>query len=218
MSDGAQPYAERPLIAYLNAAASGEPTPGGGSVSALAGALGVTMATMSANFTFGKKKYAAVEAEMKQILAALGALRDRLVAATQRDTEAYAEVSAAYGMPKTSDDEKTARTAAIQHALQTAMEPPLEAMRAAREGMVATRRLLDIANPNLITDVGVAAIFLDAAARGAYLNVAINLKGLNDDELVEATRVECNSILDETARLAAEVASGVAPALVKKAK
>jgi formiminotetrahydrofolate cyclodeaminase len=218
MGTPAGPYIDRPLKEYLEEAASNAPTPGGGSVSALAGALGTTMASMAGAFTLGKKKYAAVEAEVRGLLEKLGEVRTRLVEATQRDTAAYAEVSAAYGMPKDSDERKADRAAAIQKALALAMEPPLEALRACREGLAVTRRLLDIANRNLITDVGVAAILLDAAARGAHLNVAVNVNGLKDAALVATTRAECTEALDEIAHLAREVCDGVDAALAKGAK
>jgi formiminotetrahydrofolate cyclodeaminase len=218
MSESSGPYIDRPLKDYVETAASKASTPGGGSVSALAGALGTTMASMAANFTVGKKKYADVQDSIKEQLAKLDAVRGTLLAAMQRDTEAYAEVSAAYGMPKDDDEQKKARTAAIQKALKVAMEPPLEALRAARDGIVATRRLLDIANKNLITDVGVAALLLEAGARGAYYNVAINLNGLKDAELVEKTGAECTEALAQVAGLAKEVSEGIDKSLAKKAK
>jgi len=209
MSEASGPYVSRPMRDYLEDSASGRPTPGGGSVSALAAALGSTMASMAANFTVGKKKFRDVEPEVKDLLAKLEEHRARLLDAMQRDTEAYAGVGAAYGMPKASDEEKAARTAAIQRALVAAMAPPLDALRAAVEAVRVTRRLLDVANPNLITDVGVAAILLEAAARGAHFNVAINLKSVEDAGLVRETTAEVRALLDEAARLEREVSDGV---------
>lgn len=217
MAENKAPYIGRPMWEYLDEATSNAPTPGGGSVSALAGALGTTMASMAANFTTGKKKFVEVEDEVKGLLARLDAERAALLAAMQSDTEAYAEVGAAYGMPKGTDDEKAARRGAIQHALKVAMQPPLAAMRSCAEAMRATRRLLEVANPNLITDVGVAAVLLEAAARGAYLNVAVNLNGLKDDALVSRAEDECARTLEECERLAVEVWGGVNAALEKGA-
>ncbi len=215
MSEAKGPYIERPLKDYLDEAASNAPTPGGGSVSALAAALGSTMASMAANFTTGKKKYREVEPEVKELLAQLESHRDKLLDAMQLDTEAYAGVGAAYGMPKGADEEKAARREAIQKALVAAMGPPLDALRTSVEAMRVTRRLLDVANPNLITDVGVAAILLEAAARGARLNVAINLKSVKDAELVGKTAAEVKGLLDEAARIEKEVAEGVEAKLAK---
>lgn len=217
MPEDKSPYVRRPMQEYLDEAASNAPTPGGGSVSALAGALGTTMASMAANFTVGKKKYAEVEEEVKTLLAKLDAARAELLGVTQSDTEAYAGVGAAYGMPKATDEEKAARREGIQVALGAAMQPPLGAMRSCTAALRATRRLLDIANRNLITDVGVAALLLDGAARGAYLNVAVNLNGLKDEALVSKTEDECARLLEECERLAAEVAAGVNLALEKGA-
>jgi formiminotetrahydrofolate cyclodeaminase len=217
MPEDKSPYVRRPMQEYLDEAASNAPTPGGGSVSALAGALGTTMASMAGNFTVGKKKYAEVEEEVKGLLAELDAARAELLAATQSDTEAYSGVGAAYGMPKSTDEEKAARREAIQAALEAAMQPPLEAVRSCTAALRATRRLLDIANKNLITDVGVAGLLLDAAARGAYLNVAVNLNGLKDETLVSKTEDECARLLEECERLGAEVAAGVNLALDKGA-
>jgi len=218
MPDHKQPYVDRPLGEYLEEAASGAPTPGGGSVGALSAALGTTMASMAANFTVGKKKYRDVEPEVKELLGKLGDARTRLLEATQRDTEAYAGVGAAYSLPKASDEEKAARKAAIQSALRNAMGPPHDALLAAVDALRATRRLLDIANRNLITDVGVAALLLEAGARSAWLNVAINLNGIDDEALVSNTRAACEAALEETARLARETAEGVDAALAKGAK
>lgn len=207
------PYILRPLREYLEDAAAGTPTPGGGSVSALAGALGTTMASMAANFTIGKKKFKNVEEEAKQIASAMEALRTRLTNAMQADTEAYGEVSAAYAMPKGT----SAREEAIQKALKRALEPPMETMRTCLEGLRLTLRLSEIANPNLITDVGVAAILLEASARGAYLNVAVNLAGLKDGDLVQRTSSECREALAEAARVAGEIAKRVDAALGRSA-
>ncbi len=209
MGETQAPYISRPLQEYLDEAASNRPTPGGGSVSSLAAALGSTMASMAANFTVGRKKFSEVEPQVKELLARLDEARAKLLDAMQLDTEAYAAVGAAYSGPKTTDEEKAARREAIQKALKGAMEPPLASVRASLEALRATRGLLDVANPNLITDVGVAAVLLEAAARGAYLNVAINLKSIKDADLVEKTRAEAVSALEEAKRLEGEVASGV---------
>ncbi len=213
MTEPNAPYVDRPMREYLDESASNAPTPGGGSVSALAAALGCTMASMAANFTTGRKKFAEVEGEVKDCLAKLDEAHAKLLDQMQRDTEAYAGVGAAYGMPRSTDDDKAARAEAIQSALQAAMQPPLETMRAALDALRATRALLGIANPNLITDVGVAAIYLEAAMRGAYLNVAINLKSIKNEMLVAKTREETAAALDEARTLECEVAEGVAAKL-----
>jgi len=210
-------YLRGPLESYLDAAAAGQPTPGGGSVSALAGALGAAMAAMAANFTVGKKQFAAVEPEVKGLLGKIEAARRRLQDLAQKDTEAYAAVSAAFKMPRNTADEKAARKQAIAAACRGAMAVPLEALRGCREVLVASRRLVELANPNLITDVGVAALLLEAAAAGAALNVAVNLPTMGDAELAGSVQTELNSALADCAKLSKETQDAVAAALTKGA-
>jgi methenyltetrahydrofolate cyclohydrolase len=206
-----------PLENYLAAAASGEPTPGGGSVSALAGALGASMASMAANFTVGRKQYAAVEPEVRELLGKVEDLRRRLQELAQKDTEAYGAVSAAFKLPKASPEEKAARKSAIAAACRGAMAVPLDALRGCRETLLATRRLAELANPNLISDVGVAALLLEAAAGGSALNVAVNLPSIGDRELAGSVQNELNTALADCARLSKETQDLVAAAIMKGA-
>jgi formiminotetrahydrofolate cyclodeaminase len=198
-------YADGTLRDYLEAASSGRPTPGGGSVAACTGALGMSMACMAANFTVGKKKYAPVEAEVKELLSVCRGARDELLSLVDEDVAAYGAVSKAYGMPKGTDEEQGARRAAIQEALVVAMAPPLKVVRATRAALAALVRLAEIGNPNLISDVGVAALMAEAALRAGKLNVEINLKSLKDEALVERTRGEIAEAAAEAAENAAAV-------------
>ncbi len=181
-------YLKEPLEKYITDAASGNPTPGGGSVSALVGALGTTMAEMSANFTMGREKFKNIEPQVKQILEVCTKGREDLLVLMQKDTEAYEKVSNAYGMPKSTPEEKAARTQTIQNALTHAMEIPLVTARCCLKMLEAIHELVNIANPNLISDVGAAAIFAEAALRGARLNVEANLATLKDEALVSNIR------------------------------
>jgi len=183
-------YSDGPIRKYLEDAASGSPTPGGGSVSALAGALGAAMACMAANFTVGRKKYRHVEDECRQILGRCEAAWRLLLELTDADTEAYAHVSRAYGLPRETPDQKAARSEAIQQALRVAMEVPLKAFRACTALIDDLDRLVEIANPNLISDVGVAAMHAYAGLRGCRLNVEINLAFINDEAFVAEHRRE----------------------------
>lgn len=208
-------YRHEPLEKYLREAASSSPTPGGGSVSALVGALGTTMACMAANFTVGREKFKAVQPRVREILAECDASWDKLVNLMQADTEAYAKVSAAYGMPKATGTEKAARTAAIQEALKIALAVPLDAVRASQRVLTLVRELVDLANPNLISDVGVAAILVEAALAGAKLNVDINLAGLKDTQFVAQTRAEINAAATFAADTRREVMDKVSKAILK---
>ena len=197
---------------YLEDAASGEPTPGGGSIAACAGALGMSMACMAANFTVGRKKFAGVEERVRECLGVCLAARDELMGLMDEDVAAYGAVSAAYGMPRGTPEEKAARTVAIQAALVTAMGAPLRVLRACRTALGAMAGLVDIANPNLISDVGVAALLAESALRAAKLNVEINLKFLKDTALVEDTRKE----IGQAAREAAADARAVMEKVVRQ--
>lgn len=198
-------YRTGPIEKYVADAAAGIPAPGGGSVSALAGALGASMASMAANFTVGKKKFADVDAEARAILGRCEAGRNRLLELMDRDVAAYGTVSAAYGMPRDTAEQKAARAAAIQEALKVALAEPLEAFRECLALLCQLERLVEVANPNLISDVGVAAILIEAALRGAKINVEINLASLKDAAFVAATRKEVDEGAAEAANSAAAV-------------
>jgi len=198
-------YLEEPLHVYLDALASGEPTPGGGSAAALVGALGAALNSMVANFTVGKEKFAAVEADVRTLLAQSEKLRAELQRLTQADTEAYGQYAAASKLPRSSDEEKAARAAAMQQALRAAAEVPRAAAGAAHQVIKIAAELVDKGNPNLITDVGVAAKFALAAMECAELNVEINLAYIKDAEFVATCRKDIAPLLEEGARLAREV-------------
>ena len=198
-------YRTGPIEQYLADAASNKPAPGGGSASALAGALGASMACMAANFTVGKKKYRDVELQVRALLDRLAPAMGDLAEMMDQDVEAYSTVSAAYGMAKDTPEQKQARTAAIQNALKVALATPLAAFRTCAELIGLLDELVEVANPNLISDVGVAAILLEAALRGARLNVEINLAWLKDAAFVE----QANAEIGQTAAQASDTAASV---------
>lgn len=208
-------YSGGPIKKYLDDAASGNPTPGGGSVSALVGALGATMACMAANFTVGKKKYRDVEEECKQILGRCEQQYKTLLELTDADTSAYSHVSQAYGMPKDTPEQKAARTEAIQKALHVAMDVPLKAFRACAAVIEDLDRLADIANRNLISDVGVAALHVYAGLRGCKLNVEINLAFIKDQEFVARNQEEIDAADARAQRIADTVIDKVYAAIKK---
>lgn len=162
--------------------ARGTATPGGGSAAALTGALGCSLGEMVANFTLGKVKYRESWPVIEQALRALSRCRQRLLELVDHDAEAYATVSAAYGLPRESHPQQQARQAAIQAALRVAAQTPLTIIEQAAEACAWLPVLLDHGNPNLISDTGVAADLLQSSLRSAWLNVEINLAGITDDE------------------------------------
>jgi len=202
-------YRNGSLRKYLDDAAAGIPAPGGGSVSALAGALATTMGSMAANFTVGKKKFLDVELRVKSVLARLDREREMLLELMDQDVEAYGVVSSAYSMPRETSEEKAARTAKIQEALVVAMDVPLRTVRVCVDVLRELTELVDIANPNLISDVGVSAILAEAALRGAKLNVEINLMSLKDEALVKRTAEDIGGAAEEASRMLRGILSKV---------
>ena len=202
-------YPAEPLEKYLTDAASSLPAPGGGSVSALAGALAASMGEMAANFTVGKKKFKDVEPEVSDCLQRLEGCRGRLMGLMEADIEAYGALSAAYKMARGTDAEKTARDEAIQAALRDAMKVPLNIMRQCRTIAQTSARLVETANPNLITDVGVSAILAEAACAAARLNVEVNLKWIRDRDLVREVQPELEQVTAELRRCREEVSQRV---------
>jgi formiminotetrahydrofolate cyclodeaminase len=198
-------YLEEPLKTYTEALASGAPAPGGGSAAALVGALGAALNSMVANFTVGREKFADVEEAVQVLLSRSEGLREVLERLTQADTEAYGQVAAAQKMPRGTDAEKQARRAAVQEALKVAAEVPREAVRAAHGVLEVARQLVEKGNPNLITDVGVAAKFAAAAMECAALNVEINLAYIKDESYNATCRAEIEPLLTEGKRTAGEV-------------
>ena len=192
-------YAAGKIADYLADAASDKPAPGGGSVSALAGALAASMGEMAANFTTGRKKFKDVQPEISQSLERLTACRAKLLALMDADVGVYQDVSVAYGMPKGTEQESAARAEAIQNALQEAMKVPLSVMLQCAVVSEIAACLVRIANPNLITDVGVSAILAEAACAAAALNVEVNLKFIKDPAVAQRVRPEIAEIIQKTA-------------------
>jgi formiminotetrahydrofolate cyclodeaminase len=170
--------------------ASRAPTPGGGSASALGGALAAALVQMVCELTVGRPEYEDVDPLARQMGDAAGELRIALLAAADEDATAYELVAEARRLPRGTDEEKADRRAAIAEASVTATEVPLRVMRLAGEVLDLAARLAPIGNRNAVSDAGVAALFAAAAARGAAFNVAINLPALPDDHVLrpEATR------------------------------
>jgi methenyltetrahydrofolate cyclohydrolase len=179
---------------FIEQLASATPTPGGGSASALAGAMAAAMVEMAANLTIGREKFRDVEVEMKVVLGRAGELRDLMLAAVEEDTDAFDEVSTAYKMPKDSDADKAARTAAIQEALKGATEVPLRVAKAAMETYQLAQIAMEKANPNVASDARVAMLLAEAAREGARANVDINLGMIKDEAFLARMRDELEGI------------------------
>ena len=198
--------------AYTEHLAGSGPTPGGGSAAALCGALAAAAGAMVGSFTVGKAKFALVEADVARLLERLQALRERMLALTDADAEAYAGVGAAYARPKQTDEEKWARQAALQQALKDAAQVPLGVAEAAGEIAALLPELAEKGNPNLLSDVGVAAILASAAYEAGRLNVEVNLAGIKDAAYCAAARARIGQAAAQV-QVAEAVARQVAQAV-----
>ena len=184
-----------PTADFLEALASSAPTPGGGSVAALTGALGAGLISMVCNLTLGKEKYKDVEAEVARILEESEKLRRELMGLVEADMSVYGKLSSAYQLPRQTDDEKALRTAAIQAALVEATGVPLAIARSCSGVVDLCPPAARVGNVGAISDVGVAVLLGEAGLRSAALNVAINLKSLKDEAFVQATRREMDDLM-----------------------
>jgi glutamate formiminotransferase / formiminotetrahydrofolate cyclodeaminase len=185
---------------FVASVASSNPVPGGGSVAAHAGALAAALAQMVAGLTIGKKKYAGVEAQMKEVALNAVSLGNTLSALVKRDAEAYASVSEAYKLPKEPADAAALRSEAIASGLLKAAEVPLETARASVEVARLALSVAENGNTNAITDAGVAALLAEAACKGAAYNVRVNVQALED-------RSRGKSLLEETEKLVREASN-----------
>ncbi|MBA3589437.1 methenyltetrahydrofolate cyclohydrolase [Methylibium sp.] len=191
--------------AFLDALASGNATPGGGSAAAVMGAMAAALVSMVCNLTIGKKGYESAEAEMKSVLGEAEALRTRLLEMVPQDIAAFDWLMAGYKLPKGTDAEKSARSAAIQKGLQGATQVPLDCAVACAEVMRLTARAVEVGNVNVISDVGVGVLAGWAALRSAALNVHINAPQIKDREFTESRLAQLEELLAECGPLAEQV-------------
>jgi methenyltetrahydrofolate cyclohydrolase len=180
---------------FIEQLASASPTPGGGSASALAGAMAAAMVEMACNLTVGREKFREVEVEMRTVLGRAEELRKLMLAAVDEDTESYNAVSEAYKLPRGTDAEKEERTAAIQSALQGASEIPLKVAQAAAETAQLAVIAVEKSNPNVASDARVARLLADAARDGAIANVEINLGSITDGDFADRMREELKGLV-----------------------
>ena len=198
---------------FIASVASSNPVPGGGSVAAHAGALAAALAQMVAGLTVGKKKYAAVDAEMKQAALRAAAVGNDLSALVKRDAEAYAMVSEAYKLPKEPADAAAKRAESVASALVKAAEVPLETARAAVKVAELAALVAEKGNSNAVTDAGVAALLAHAAAQGAAYNVRVNVQAMDDKSKGQPLAREAEQLAKKARELAAQTAAIVEKAL-----
>jgi glutamate formiminotransferase/formiminotetrahydrofolate cyclodeaminase len=190
---------------FANETASESPAPGGGSVSAYIGALGVSLATMVANLSSHKAGWDDRWEEFSGWAEKGQKLKDELLFLVDEDTRSFNLIMDAFGLPKSTSEEKVARTEAIQAATKYAIEVPFKTMQKAFESMEIIKAMVEIGNPNSVTDAGVGALCARSAVIGAFLNVKVNASGLKDKTFVDDILKQGSGIEEGAKKLEAEL-------------
>ncbi len=200
------------VSSYIDLLNSDAPAPGGGSASALCGAQGAALAAMVAGLTIGKKKYENDQELCAEMAKKAAELKDKFLVQVDKDTEAFNLVSAAFKLPKETDEQKAARKKAIADATLIATQVPYETMGLCLEALACTKELIGHSNTNAASDLGVSALDLIACMKGAWLNVLINLGGLEDankadefkklgEKMVLEAQKQADEIYNETLKI-----------------
>ena len=182
---------------FSNETASDSPAPGGGSISALAGALGASLGTMVANLSAGKRGWEDRVSEFSPWAAKGQKLKDELLTLVDEDTRAFDRIMSAFGLPKSTPEEKAIRKNAIEEASQYATEIPYKTMQVAYSCLPLLKEMSEKGNPNSLSDVGVAVICIKTAVRGAWFNVLINAKGLDDRKFADKIVSDAKQLLQK---------------------
>ncbi|AEE13289.1 cyclodeaminase/cyclohydrolase family protein [Porphyromonas asaccharolytica] len=190
---------------FLDTTAGKDPVPGGGSISALCGSIAAALTEMVAGLTIGKKKYAEVEEQMKQLVERVQEIRHQLILDVDRDSEAYNVVFAAFQMPKETDEQKAARSAQIQEATKIAANVPMEVARRVYSLLSDIEEVVSNGNQNAVTDGCVAMMSARNAIIGALFNVRINLTSIKDEQYVADMTAEADRLEREVIEREAKV-------------
>ena len=194
---------------FANELSSDSPAPGGGSVAALAGALGSALTSMVANLTVGKKEYQKNRGEMKEVAVDAQKYKDALLRAIDRDTDAFNNLMNAFRLPKKTDEQIVKKEQAIEAATKEACLVPLDVMKNSLEVLKLAQVVAEKGNENAASDAGVASLMARSAVEGAGLNVKINLPGINDAEFVEKMKTEVKNLIAEANNLQNKIIEAV---------
>lgn len=176
------------IEAFCGRVCSSDPVPGGGSVSAMAGAIAASLAQMVAGLTVGKKKYAEVEGDMQKVIDEVETIKNDLLTYIDKDSEAYDAVVQAFKLPKETEEDKAKRAEAIEEATILAASVPMEVAERAYQLVPYIQKVLESGNQNAVTDACIAMMSCRVAVIGALLNVRINLGSIKNEAFVkEAT-------------------------------
>jgi len=190
---------------FVNELSTDSPAPGGGSVSALSGALSAALSSMVANLTHGKKGYEEHNELMEEIAVKAQELKDKYLQSIDEDTRAFNLVMEAFRLPKKTEEDKKIREKKIEEATKEATRVPLKVLEITQELLDLAEVVADKGNVNSVSDAGVAAIQARACAEGAYLNVIINLKGLSDQQFVGEVKNRAETLLREIQQKATDI-------------
>ena len=194
------------FVAQLSTKAA---VPGGGGASALVGAVGTALGCMVGSLTVGKKKYAAVEPEIRSLMEQSQALQARLLGLIDKDAEAFEPLSRAYGLPTATEEEKARKAEVMAVVLKDACEVPMEIMRCCCQALELIAVYAEKGSVIAVSDAGVAAALCGAALQGASLNVFINTRSMADRTLAEGFNREAHAMLDKYVPMANEIFAGV---------
>lgn len=196
---------EQTVASFTEVLASSAPVPGGGGASALAGAVGIALGDMVGELTTGKKKYAAVEEEIRTLMVRAQNLRVKLLELVDGDAEAFAPLAKAYGIPK----EDPNRAQIMEEALKTACSAPMEIMRACAEAIDILSAFAEKGSRLAVSDAGCGAVLCKAAMQAASLNVYINTKSMQDRAAALALEEEADALLQKYCAAADQIYAGV---------
>ena len=183
--------------AFLEDLAGSAPAPGGGGAAALVGAAGAALGNMVGSLTIGKKKYAAVEADILILNRRAAALRKRLEGLVQADADAFTPLAAAYKLPKETPEQQAHKATVLEAALEVACAVPLEIMSACCEGIALAAEYAEKGSVMAVSDAGCAALFCKAALQAAGLNVSINTRLMADKAHAAALNAQADAMLAE---------------------
>jgi formiminotetrahydrofolate cyclodeaminase len=200
---------------FIEVLASKAPVPGGGGAAAMGGAIGMALSNMVGNLTVGKKKYADVEGEVKELIAKGDKIIGQLKKLVDKDAEVFEPLSKAYGLPKNTPEEAKFKEETMENCCKVACGVPMEIMRAAFDGIKIHARMGEIGTMIAISDVGCGVVFLKSALIAGSLNVIINLNTIKDQAFVSATRQEMDDLMNRGSKMADETLALVISKLKK---
>ena len=207
-------YSALTCTEFVEVLASKAPVPGGGGASALVGAIGTALCNMVGSLTVGKKKYAAVEAEITELMEQATALQKKLLHLIEKDAEVFEPLSRAYGLPAGTEEEKAEKSRVMEGCLRDACSVPMDIMRTCCQVISLIGAFAEKGSVLAVSYAGVAAACCRGALKGASLNVYINTKSMKDREYAESLNRECDEMLETYSAVADEVFEQVKAKLV----